>query len=262
LDNADFSKMKQPPRFEVSQNGADLRTGDTVRVTGSELRHMRDVMRLGPGAAVVVCGAGGIAYSGHVAGFTEGAALVTLAGETLRPADPYRLILAAGMIKPARMDLLVEKAAELNAFEMWPLICARSVVGEPGRLRQERWRRISRAATKQSLRSATMEIHDPIDVNAMTKMSNTTLAITCVPGAEPLAAVIRHLVDGANGSPPAVVLAIGPEGDFTSEELAIMREAGFVFAGLGLNRLRSETAAMAALSIAAGTFDELDKARL
>jgi 16S rRNA (uracil1498-N3)-methyltransferase len=262
VDNADLSKMKQPPRFVVSES-SDLRTGDIVRVTGTELRHMRDVMRLGPGAAVVVCGAGGIEYPGRIAQLTPGVALVTLTGEShCRESNPYRLILAAGMIRAARMDLLVEKAAELNAFELWPLICARSVVGEPSPVRQERWRRISQAATKQSLRSDTMEIRGPIDVSAIAaKLSKTTLAVTCVPGAEPLAAVIRRLVDGARGAPPEVVLAIGPEGDFTSEELAVMREAGFVSAGLGVNRLRSETAAMAALCIAAGTFDGLDKTR-
>jgi 16S rRNA (uracil1498-N3)-methyltransferase len=53
------------------------------------------------------------------------------------------------------------------------------------------------------------------------------------------------------------VLVCGPEGDFTEEEISAMRTAGFVLAGLGPNRLRSETAALAALSIAAGIFDEL-----
>jgi 16S rRNA (uracil1498-N3)-methyltransferase len=48
----------------------------------------------------------------------------------------------------------------------------------------------------------------------------------------------------------------GPEGDFTDEELASVRSAGYVAAGLGGRRLRSETAALAALSIAAGTLDE------
>jgi 16S rRNA (uracil1498-N3)-methyltransferase len=53
-----------------------------------------------------------------------------------------------------------------------------------------------------------------------------------------------------------LLLLCGPEGDFTDEELASVRSAGYVAAGLGGRRLRSETAALAALSIAAGTLDE------
>ena len=54
----------------------------------------------------------------------------------------------------------------------------------------------------------------------------------------------------------ALLLLCGPEGDFTDEEMASVRAAGFLPAGLGTRRLRSETAALAALSIAAGTLDE------
>jgi len=89
----------------------------------------------------------------------------------------------------------------------------------------------------------------------------TALAVTCIAGAEPLSSVIRRSADGLRVSPKAVVLAIGPEGDFTGEEVDLMCEAGFVMAGLGNSRLRSETAAIAALSIAEGIFTELENSK-
>jgi len=105
-----------------------------------------------------------------------------------------------------------------------------------------------------------MEVHHPADVGAMVRsLPEAALAVTCVAGAEPLGAVIRRTADKA--CPAVVVIAIGPEGDFTAAELAAMREAGFVAAGLGGNRLRSETAAMAALSIVTGIFAELEDAK-
>ena len=70
-------------------------------------------------------------------------------------------------------------------------------------------------------------------------------------GAPALGAVLRQ------ARTRALLLLCGPEGDFTDEELAAVRAAGFIAAGLGGRRLRSETAALAALSIAAGTLDEL-----
>jgi 16S rRNA (uracil1498-N3)-methyltransferase len=92
-----------------------------------------------------------------------------------------------------------------------------------------------------------------MDLPAMVQnVPEHALGITCIAGAEPLALLLRRR------DPPTIVLVCGPEGDFTEEEISAMHTAGFVPAGLGPNRLRSETAALAALSIAAGIFDELD----
>ena len=57
--------------------------------------------------------------------------------------------------------------------------------------------------------------------------------------------------------PRAVVIACGPEGDFTNAELELVRRAGFMRVGLGINRLRSETAALAAVSVASALLDEI-----
>ncbi len=66
----------------------------------------------------------------------------------------------------------------------------------------------------------------------------------CTKGAEPIAAVVHQ------NKPRGLVIACGPEGDFTEAELELAHNAGFVAAGLGNNRLRSETAAIAAVAIA------------
>jgi 16S rRNA (uracil1498-N3)-methyltransferase len=246
--------MRQPPRFTIDDEGAA--GNGTVRITGDEFHHMRDVMRLTPGSEIELCGHNGLKYAGRIARFEAGAAIISVAQPTHQEASVRpRIILAAGLIKPARMDLLIEKAAELDASEFWLLICSRSVVREPGSGRRERWRRIVQAAAKQSLSRCMMEIHDPIDVAEMvTNVPKAALAVTCVPGAQPISAVIRRAAENVEW----VVLAVGPEGDFTHEELATMREAGFRPAGLGRNRLRSETAAIAALSVVTSILDELD----
>jgi 16S rRNA (uracil1498-N3)-methyltransferase len=250
--------MKHPPHFAILDNAEPAIDG-TVRVKGSELRHMRDVMRLGPGAEVALCSADGIEYAGRIVAFEPDAAIITVAGANQHHERAFpRLIIAAGIIKAARMDLLIEKASELDASEFWPLKCAHSVVREPSSGRQQRWHRISLAAAKQCLRWHPMEIRDPVDVREMvTIVPKAALAVACVAGAEPLNRAMRRAVGGLKGCPAVVVLGIGPEGDFTSEELAAMSAAGFVAAGLGSNRLRSETAALAALSIVTGFFAEL-----
>jgi 16S rRNA (uracil1498-N3)-methyltransferase len=259
VDDADFSKMKHPPRFMISEDAALRGIDGWLRVTGREFHHMRNVMRLRAHEEVLLCAPNGVQYAGRVARFESDAAIITVASA---PHDQKRilprLILAVGMIKAARMDLLIEKAAELDAAEFWPLMCNRSVLREPGAERRKRWLRISIAAAKQSLRPRTMEILDLANVAAMVRrVPQSAFAVMCTPGAQPLGAVIRATSDSLKTC-PAVVLAIGPEGDFTAEELTMMRQAGFVSAGLGTNRLRTETAALAALSIATGIFAELN----
>jgi len=239
------------PRFAITRAGFE---NGIARVTGAELHHMRAVARLKPGADVTLLDDHGMLYTGRILRFEPGCALV----EVSRSREPdvsgiATVILAAALIKGPRMDFLVEKAAELGAAELWPLVCERSVVHAPGAERLARWRRLALAAAKQSLASRAIELRPPLGVADMARnVPKECLAVLCAPGAEPLAALIRRL------RPRAIILACGPEGGFDQAEVAAMAAAGFVAAGLGQSRLRSETAALAALSIVAGVLDEIN----
>jgi 16S rRNA (uracil1498-N3)-methyltransferase len=145
------------------------------------------------------------------------------------------------------MDFVVEKAGELGASELWPLVCARGLVRAPGAERIARWQRLAISAAKQSQSASAMEVRAPIGLDDMIRrLPADALSVVCVQTGEPLAELIRR------AHPRAVLIAVGPEGDFDDDELAKLLNAGFVAAGLGSNRLRSETAALAAVSIAQG----------
>jgi 16S rRNA (uracil1498-N3)-methyltransferase len=240
--------MRRPPRFAIE--GRSL-TGGKARVIGAELHHMRDVMRLGPGAEVALVDETNAKYIGHIERFKPDHAVVVVSATESPASTGDRVILAVGLIKGPRMDFLVEKAAELGAMELIPLACNRSVVREPGPDRIERWRRLATAAAKQSLASRRMTIGDPLTVAALVgHVSKETFAVVCLPDGVALGAQLRDTW------PSALLLACGPEGGFDPQEETMMRVAGFLAASLGPNRLRSETAALAALSIAIGTRDE------
>jgi 16S rRNA (uracil1498-N3)-methyltransferase len=145
------------------------------------------------------------------------------------------------------MDFIVEKAAEMGASELWPLVCARGLVRSPGAERLARWNRLALTAAKQSQSAAAMEVRAPLGVEQMIRdVPPGTLAVICAQRATPLASVIRR------AHPRAILIAVGPEGDFDEAERVQAANVGFVAAGLGPNRLRSETAALGAISIAAG----------
>jgi 16S rRNA (uracil1498-N3)-methyltransferase len=251
MDRAAHGAMSRPPRFIVATTAIE---NGVARVMGKDLHHLRDVRRLAPGAAIELIDEAGNAYTGHLECFERNAAVVALDGNLMPKLRETRMILAPAIIKGPRMDLLVEKAVELGATELWPLITARSVVHGPSPDRRERWQRLAEAAVKQSLSAAPMRILEPLTVASMAAIVRPDwLAILCAQGGEPLARLVRER------RPRTILMACGPEGDFDDAERAQILAAGFVAAGLGPNRLRSETAALAALSIAAGALDEIVK---
>jgi 16S rRNA (uracil1498-N3)-methyltransferase len=241
-------------RFAISSSTVD---GTVALVGGAELHHMRDVMRLVPGTEVALFDERGAQYAGTIRGFQAHHAIVEIGAATRARAEATAgLVLAAAVIKGSRMDFLVEKAAELGAAELWPVLCARGVAREVGGERLARWRRLATAAAKQSLAPRATEVIAPLKLgDLIRRLNGGRLCVVLSAGAPPLGAILR----GARERAPLLLLC-GPEGDFTDEELAAVRAAGFLPAGLGGRRLRSETAALAALSIAAGALDEFDRA--
>ncbi len=242
--------MNRPPRFILD---APPNPDGSAVVSGAEMHHMRDVMRLGADAEVTVLAPDGCEYLARIARFEKDAAILTVSSrKAKRTAGMPGLIAAAAVVKGPRMDFLVEKAAELGVAELWPVMCARGVVRAPGEERLARWRRLATAATKQSLSPTRMQVRNPIAfADLVESVPEDTLAVICTPRGAALAPVVRH------STAHRVLVATGPEGDFDPTELELARDGGFIEARLGATRLRSETAMLAALAIVAGAFDEL-----
>jgi 16S rRNA (uracil1498-N3)-methyltransferase len=241
MGDADNGIMKHPPRFAIeSLPDAD----GIVRISGTEAHHMRDVMRLKPGTAVELIDEKGTRYSGTISDYTRDGAQVRVGASEPTPLRPP-LIVAPAIIKGPRMDFIVEKAAELGATELWPIICRRSVGKAPGDERVMRWRRLATAASKQSLVVPPLQVCDARTFDELLRSAPPhTLAVICSEGENPMHEVLSRL------RPAGLLIASGPEGDFEAGEFAAALAAGFVPVGLGPGRLRSETAAVAALSIA------------
>ena len=192
----------------------------------------------------------GVTHSGHLLKLDSREARVQLSppAESLAKAAhtaTARLILAAAIIKGPRMDFLVEKAAEIGAIALWPLKLSRALIREPGGERLARWRRLAQAAAKQSLSTRVMDVRPPIALHDLIEAApRDMLAIICQPGAPALQEVI------GDAAPRGVLIACGPEGGFSADEIGMAEAAGFRSAGLGETRLRSETAAIVALALA------------
>jgi 16S rRNA (uracil1498-N3)-methyltransferase len=150
-----------------------------------------------------------------------------------------RLELAVAMPKGDRADWLVEKLTELGVARLIPLRTQRSVV-RPGAGKLDRWRRIVVAASKQCGRNQLMEIAPLTDWPRLVSDPNLPRR--------------RLIVDpdgpAATWYASELIAAIGPEGGWTDEELALANDAGWQRVGLGPRILRIETAAIVCASLA------------
>ena len=208
-------------------------------LVGDEARHLVRVLRAGVGAEIRVFDGAGGEWHARVASIGRDEVILDM-GATL-PAAPGvepPVVLAVALPKGERQKWLVEKLTELGVARLVPLVTARGVAeATPAAL--ERLRRGVVEACKQCGRSVLMEIGEPRTVAAAcADLPAGGRAILCDPDARPLDAA--HLRDAM-----AVLGLVGPEGGFTTEEVAAAVAAGAVAAQLGPHVLRVETAAVA-----------------
>jgi len=251
--------MPGGPRFHCP---APLATGMTLDLPAAAARHAQ-VLRLQPGSAITLFGHQGAAVQGG-----EFAATVTAMGrQTVRvqvgPHDPVeretprRLHLAIGIPANERMDWLVEKATELGAASIQPLMTERSVVrldAQRSLKKLSHWNSIAIAGCEQCGRNRLAQIYAPLTLAQWLRRSpapsgaaHATLILSLQPGAAPL--VQWRTGPGAMASD--IVFLCGPEGGLSAAEESQALAAGHVPVSLGARILRSETAALAALTLLA-----------
>ncbi|HEY6963626.1 MAG TPA: 16S rRNA (uracil(1498)-N(3))-methyltransferase, partial [Erythrobacter sp.] len=229
---------KSAPRLFVAET---LAAGAVVRIEGNPAHYLARVMRVAPGDIVILCD--------DVTG--EWAARVTDAGkrdvvlevaEMLRPREAVPdLWLCPALLKKDRFDLILEKATELGAARIQPLLTRRCVADK---LNLERARAITTEAAEQCARTALPGLAEPVKLDALLAgwPEGRALFFADENGGEPATAAFK-----AHKGPAAILT--GPEGGFDEAERAAIRAHPAARpVTLGPRILRGETAAIAALA--------------
>jgi 16S rRNA (uracil1498-N3)-methyltransferase len=151
------------------------------------------------------------------------------------------LTLASAVPKGDRFDWLVEKATELGVDRLIPLVTERSTV-DPRSAKLDRLRRVVIESSKQCRRDWLMHLEPPTPWAAVVQRESQALRLIAHPGSPGLAA------SGLDLSGRSIVLAIGPEGGFTDDEIEAAQLKGWQIIGLGATVLRIETAGLAGCS--------------
>ena len=223
---------------------ADEVSGERAVLTGTHADHLVRVLRARIGQEFDIV-ADGVVHRGQVASIGDGRVEFEL-GEEI-PAEPssLQLTLLLAIFKFDRMEWAIEKCTELGAARIVPLIARRtdSRLVSASAKRVERWRRIAVQAAEQSRRASPPEIADPTKLKDALTITAKLKIVLCE--AEEQA----HLRDISLDAENDVLLAIGPEGGWTQDELHQFQKGGWISASLGSTILRAETAAIAATAI-------------
>ena len=234
--------MPRAPRFYVD---APLRAGGACLLPEDSAHHAIHVLRLRPGDAVTLFNGRGGEYAARIAAMAKlHVAIDVLAHDPVERESPLRVTLVQGVSSGERMEFTIRKAVELGVAEIRPLLAAASVArpkGERAASRQAHWQRIAISACEQCGRNRLPTVHPLLEVKDYRVEGNAT-RILLSPSAELAFSTISAQVKDA------AILAAGPEAGFSAEEERAFLDAGFVPVRLGPRVLRTETAALAALS--------------
>ncbi|MDZ7616646.1 MAG: RsmE family RNA methyltransferase [Patescibacteria group bacterium] len=225
------------------QPGTELR----VTLSGGEAHHLIHVMRATVGTRVTLFDGGGAEFPAEVGRMGRAEVeLAVLQCDQISRELPRHVALAVALPKGDRQRWLVEKAVELGVAELIPLATQRSVA-QPVSQALDRLRRAVIEASKQCGRNRLMHVAEPADWPALMAATRAEpqrwLAHPGVQG-EAAACVTPRPGD-------RVFMAVGPEGGFTDEEVALAAAARWQPIHLGARILRTETAALAMAVLAA-----------
>ena len=226
--------------------------GRRVIITGSDVNHIRNVLRMKPGEEIAVSnGTDGREYRCGIESFTEDEVICSLRFVKEDGVElPSRIHLFQGLPKADKMELIVQKAVELGAYEVVPVAARRCVARldekkAPSRI--NRWQGIAEAAAKQSRRGIIPQVHPVMNMREAVAYART-MEVKLIP--YELAENMGHTKEVLGAVKPGTDIAvfIGPEGGFEQEEIELAMAAGIEPVTLGRRILRTETAGLTVLS--------------
>jgi 16S rRNA (uracil1498-N3)-methyltransferase len=213
----------------------------TALFSGEESGHCIRVLRMRRGDTLHFTDGEGSLYEGIISDDDPHGMKVSVTGVIKNAGKrQYRLHVAISPLKnDDRLEWFIEKAVELGIDEITPVICSRT---EKKRIRKERLEGLILSAMKQSVKSFLPRLNEAVTFKEFVARGSTgrKLIACCDQQFE------RQAITSVTRRGEDVVVMIGPEGDFTEEEIRLASDAGFLPVHLGPSRLRTETAGVAA----------------
>jgi 16S rRNA (uracil1498-N3)-methyltransferase len=241
---------------------APLAPGEKINVGGAAANHIARVLRLRTGDALTLFNGSGAEYGASIEEFRKDSVLVTVTDERqVERESPLMLTLAQGISRGERMDWILQKATELGVSRIVPVFTERSVVrldAKQAQRKLQHWRGIAIAACEQCGRNRVPDLTLPVDIHEFLAGARESHAGTAAPPMHLLLSPTAELGIGDFAhTATSVTVLIGPEGGLTEVEQESAIRAGFTPVRMGPRILRTETAAIAALTVLQQEFGDL-----
>lgn len=219
--------------------------GEVILLDSEQSRHLASVLRCRVGDAVMVTDGSGVMCWGEVLAADVKAAAINVARrENEYEKRPYRLVLGVAPTKNIdRYEWFLEKATEIGIDVVVPILCKHS---ERKVVRKDRCEKIIVSAVKQSMKAYMPQVSEMVPFEQFLKSlpdGGGRFIAHCDDADEKVE--LNDVVDFGGYN----VVLIGPEGDFSDEEVTMSKKYGFKSVGLGTARLRTETAALYAVTL-------------
>ena len=237
------------PRFFV---GTDQISDKDIVITGTDVNHIRNVLRMTPGEEVTVSDGQGMDYFCRIAELTKEEVRLDIVDSWHSFVElPAKIYLFQGLPKADKMELIIQKAVELGVFSVVPVETRRCVVKldeKKASKKTARWQQIAESAAKQSKRMLIPEVKNVMSwkqaLDFAKKLDVILIPYELAKGMKETREIIGSICPGQS-----VGIFIGPEGGFEEDEVKTAMEAGARPVTLGKRILRTETAGMTMLSI-------------
>ncbi len=220
-------------------------TNNTCLIDGQEFAHITKVMRLSVGDSIELTDGIGTVHYGQIQLIQKSRLTVGITSTEKQPLPSKPIAVALSLLRrQERFEFFLEKATELGASEILPMLTERTV-SKPQKKqlekKKERWEKIIQSAAKQSQRAWFPKLHDVRHFNDAIKMGFDQKVIPHEKALEPIE---------ISPKPESILFCIGPEGGFSQAEIDLAIKHGFKTGSLGPNVLRAETAAIHVCSLA------------
>ena len=226
--------------------------GNTVRIEGGDVNHIRNVLRMKIGEEIAVSnGEDGKEYHCQVERFDEDEVICTILSVREDSAElPSRIFLFQGLPKGDKMELIIQKAVELGVYAIIPVSTKRCVVkldAKKEKSKIARWQQIAEAAAKQSKRGIVPQVRNVMSIQEAVRYASS-MEVRLFPyehaeGMKRTRELIESVRPGQN-----IAVFVGPEGGFEEKEVEMAEREGFEAITLGKRILRTETAGFTVIS--------------
>lgn len=226
---------------------------ESRRLPPGETHHATHVLRIALGGEIQVFDGAGRRAQARLGPIEAGCASLDIAPASISRRPRCAITLAQAVPKGKNMDLIVQKATELGVACIQPLLTRHTVVELDAReavRKREKWQATALEACKQCGQDYLPKVEVPGALEGFLRPADGH-ELRVVASLRPGARSFHDLLPTCSAAPRSAVVAIGPEGDFTDQEIEHLQAAGFQPVTLGPIVLRTETAAIYSLSVLA-----------